>query len=91
MLRVRSVRAARVRGHLPGHPLRQADDERALRRLREDHCEVRPDLPCAWQLIYTRLKGIGQLDRLRKIAPPKPRGASLTGGCRVIVREDHRI
>lgn len=58
---------------------------------REDRCEVRPDLPCAWQLIYTRLKGIGQLDRLRKIAPPKPRGASLTGGCRVIVREDHRI
>jgi len=58
---------------------------------REDRCEVRPDRPCAWQLIYQRLKGIGQLDRLKKIEPPKNWEPSLSGGCRVIVREDHRI
>lgn len=58
---------------------------------REDRCEVRPDRPCAWQLIYHRLKNIGQLDRLKKIEPPKNWQPSLSGGCRVIVREDHRI
>ena len=32
---------------------------------REDRCEVRADRPCAaWQLIYQRLKSIGELDRL---------------------------
>lgn len=58
---------------------------------REDRCEVRPDRPCGWQLIYQRLKGIGQLERLKTIAPPKNWEPSLAGGCRVIVREDHRI
>jgi len=58
---------------------------------REDRCEVRPDRPCAWQLIYKRLKAIGQTDRLLKIEPPKDWSASLNGGPRVIVREDHRI
>ena len=58
---------------------------------REDRCEVRPDSDCAWQLIYQRLKDIGQLDRLRKIQPPKNWNSSLSGGSRVIVREDHRI
>ena len=58
---------------------------------REDRCEVRPDRPCAWQLIYQRLKNIGQLERLEKIEPPKQWSASLSGGPRVIIREDHRI
>lgn len=58
---------------------------------REDRCEVMPDRPCAWQLIYRRLKGIGQLDRLKQIKPPKNWNASIHGGLRVIVREDHRI
>jgi len=58
---------------------------------REDRCEVRPDRPCAWQLIYTRLKSIGQLDRLKQIEPPKNWSSSLSGGPRVIIREDHRI
>jgi len=58
---------------------------------REDRCEVRPDRACAWQLIYKRLKDIGQLDRLDQIASPKQWGSSLSGGPRVIVREDHRI
>jgi ferredoxin len=34
---------------------------------REDRCEVRPDRPCAWQLIYKRLKDINQLDKLDEI------------------------
>ncbi len=58
---------------------------------REDRCEVNPDRPCGWQLIYQRLKSIGQLDRLKKIVPPKDRSSSLDGGCRTIIREDHRI
>lgn len=58
---------------------------------REDRCEVRADRPCAWQLIYQRLRGIGQLNRLLEIAPPKDWTGSLDGGCRMIVREDHRI
>ncbi len=58
---------------------------------REDRCEVRPDRQCAWQLIYNRLKETGQLDRLKKIASAKNWNASLNGGYRVIVREDHRV
>jgi ferredoxin len=58
---------------------------------REDRCEVRPDRPCAWQVIYTRLKNIGQLDNLKDIEPPKNWNTSLSGGPRVIIREDHRI
>ena len=58
---------------------------------REDRCEVRPDVPCAWQLIYNRLKAIGQLDKIRKIAPPKNWAPALHGGLRTIVREDHRV
>ena len=58
---------------------------------REDRCEVRPDRPCAWQLIYQRLKNIGQLDRLKQIELPKNWSSSLSGGPRVIIREDHRI
>jgi ferredoxin len=57
----------------------------------EDRCEVRPDRPCAWQLIYQRLKGIGELDRLREIEMPKDWSPSLDGGVRMIVREDHKI
>jgi len=58
---------------------------------REDRCEVRPDIPCAWQLIYQRLTNIGQTDKLKKINPPKNWAPSLAGGCRGFVREDHRI
>lgn len=58
---------------------------------REDRCEVRPDRPCAWQLIFKRLKDIGQLDRLKEIELPKKWGTSISGGPRVIIREDHRI
>jgi len=58
---------------------------------REDRCEINPNLPCAWQLIYKRLKDIGQLDKLNTIRPAKNWEKSLNGGARVIIREDHRI
>ncbi len=58
---------------------------------REDRCEVRPDRQCAWQLIYKRLKDIGQLDRLKQIELPKDWNPSLSGGPRAVIREDHRI
>jgi ferredoxin len=58
---------------------------------REDRCEVNADRPCAWQLIFKRLKEIGQLDRLKEIKPPKNWRPSQSGGCRMIVRADHRV
>jgi len=58
---------------------------------REDRCEVDDGRPCAWQLIYARLKEIGQLDRLKDLRPPKNWRPSISGGCRTIVREDHRV
>lgn len=58
---------------------------------KEDHCEVNAERPCAWQLIYQRLREIGQLDALKKTKPPKNWRSSLAGGCRTIIREDHRV
>ena len=58
---------------------------------REDHCEVDATRPCAWQLIHQRLKEIGQLDRLQQTQPPKNWRPSLSGGCRTLIREDHRV
>jgi len=58
---------------------------------REDRCEVNAERECAWQLIYQRLKGIGQLDRLKEIKPPKNWNTSQAGGYRTIIREDHRV
>ena len=58
---------------------------------REDRCEVNPERQCAWQLIYQRLKAIGQLDRLKEIKPPKNWSRSQDGGYRSIIREDHRV
>jgi ferredoxin len=57
----------------------------------EERCEVDPDRPCAWQLIYRRLKAIGQLDRLERIVPPKDWRTSWHAGARRVVREEHRI
>ena len=58
---------------------------------REDRCEVRPDRPCAWQLIFKRLKDINQLERLKEIEPAKNWNSSLSGGPRMLIREDHKI
>jgi ferredoxin len=58
---------------------------------REERCEISPNQPCAWQLIYKRLKDIGETDKLKKIYPAKNWSKSLDGGSRTIIREDHRI
>jgi ferredoxin len=58
---------------------------------REDRCEISADQPCAWQLIYKRLKDIGQLDKISKEYPAKNWSSSINGGSRKIIREDHRI
>lgn len=55
------------------------------------HCEVNPEIPCAWQLIYDRLNSLGKLHVLLEIQPPKNWRASRDGGPRKIVREDLRL
>jgi ferredoxin len=55
------------------------------------HCEINPDVPCAWQLIYDRLSSMGKLDVLLEIQPPKNWSTSRDGGPRKIVREDLRL
>ncbi len=51
-------------------------------------CEINPDIACVWQLIYDRLKGLNQLEKLQEIFPMKNWSSSLHGGPRKIVRED---
>ena len=57
----------------------------------EGKCEVNPDLDCAWQVIYDRLKAMGRLDDMIEITPPKDWSAAHHGGPRTIVREDLKI
>jgi len=54
-------------------------------------CEINPEIPCGWQLIYERLKTLGQLDRFENPVEPKDWKSSRDGGPRKIVREDLRI
>ena len=48
-------------------------------------CEVDPDIPCAWQMIYDRLAALGQLDKLDEIEPIKDWSTSQSGGPRKII------
>ncbi|RPJ04809.1 MAG: hypothetical protein EHM36_09295 [Deltaproteobacteria bacterium] len=55
-------------------------------------CEIRPETDCAWQLIWDRLKALGQLYRLEEVIPAKRWGTeSRDKGPRKIVREDLRV
>jgi ferredoxin len=56
-----------------------------------EHCEVDEKRPCAWQLIYQRLKNIGQLERLESIVPPKDWSKAWHSGARQTVRKEHRV
>lgn len=58
---------------------------------RDGRCEVSPDIECGWQLIYDRLKELGQLDKLLEPAPLSDWSLSHEGGCRKIIREDQQI
>lgn len=55
------------------------------------HCEINPEIPCAWQLIYDRLNSLGKLNVLLEFQPPKNWRTSRDGGPRKIVRQDLRL
>ncbi len=55
------------------------------------HCEIDPNVPCAWQLIYDRLSSAGKLDYLLEIQPPKNWRTARHGGPRRIIRQDLRL
>ncbi len=57
----------------------------------DGHCEINAEIPCAWQLIYDRLKSLGKLEVLMEIQPPKNWQKARDGGPRKIVREDLRL
>ena len=55
-------------------------------------CEIKRETDCAWQLIYDRLKALGQLYRLEEVIPAKRWGVeSRDSGPRRIVREDLKV
>ncbi len=54
-------------------------------------CEIDPEVPCAWQLIYERLEAQGRLDEMLEIIPVKDWSTSRDGGPRRLLREDLRI
>ncbi|MGC8877768.1 MAG: methylenetetrahydrofolate reductase C-terminal domain-containing protein [Anaerolineae bacterium] len=54
-------------------------------------CEVNPQTPCAWQLIYERMSAMGRLEQLLEIQPPKNWSAARHGGPRRIIRDDLRL
>ncbi|MDD5095499.1 MAG: methylenetetrahydrofolate reductase C-terminal domain-containing protein [Dehalococcoidia bacterium] len=55
---------------------------------KEGKCEVSPETPCAWQLIYDRLSALGQLHKMDIIQPIRDWRTSGSGIPRSIVRED---
>lgn len=57
----------------------------------DGHCEIDPEIPCAWQLIYDRLSNMGKLEVLMELQPPKNWQSSRDGGPRKIVRQDLRL
>lgn len=57
----------------------------------EGKCEISPDIPCGWQLIYDRLEALGLLNTLEEIVPPKDWSLGLGRGSWSIVREDLKV
>jgi ferredoxin len=54
-------------------------------------CEIDPQTPCAWQLIWERATAQGTAEKLMDIQPPKDWSSSRDGGPRRIVRDDLRL
>jgi ferredoxin len=54
-------------------------------------CEIDPDVPCAWQLIWDKMTALGLQDKLMEIQPPKDWSTSRDGGPRRIIRDDLRL
>ena len=59
--------------------------------LQEGVCEIDPETPCAWQLIYEKLAAQDRLHLIMEIQPPKDWSTSRDGGPRKITREDLRL
>jgi ferredoxin len=57
---------------------------------KDGKCEVDPQVPCAWQLIFERLSGFNALERLERIYPPKDWSEKQGRGPRKIIREDQQ-
>lgn len=57
----------------------------------DGHCEIDPEVDCAWQMIYDRLSSLGKLDMLLEVQEPKNWSTSRDGGPRKIVREDLQL
>lgn len=55
------------------------------------HCEINPEVPCAWQLIYDRLISMDKLEVLMELQSPKNWRTSRDGGPRRIIRDDLRL
>lgn len=51
-------------------------------------CEINPEIDCAWQMIYDRLKALDQLERLYDTIPPRDWSSSRDGGPRSIRRQE---
>ncbi len=51
-------------------------------------CEINPEVDCAWQLIWDRLKALGMEDKYEEIMDAKDWRTSRDGGPRKIIRED---
>jgi len=54
------------------------------------HCEIDPEIPCAWQLIWERMDKLGRLEDLMSVQAPKDWSTSRDGGLRRVVRDDLR-
>lgn len=57
----------------------------------EGRCEISKDVPCIWQMIYDRMKALGQLSRLSEIIPIREWSTNDAQGPRSFVREDLRV
>jgi ferredoxin len=57
----------------------------------DGHCEIDPEVDCAWQLIYDRLTAMGKTQVLLNLQPVKNWRTSRDGGPRKIVRPDLRL
>jgi ferredoxin len=54
----------------------------------DGHCEINPEVECAWQLIYDRLKRQDRLHLLSEVVEPCDWQSGPSGGPRSITREE---
>jgi hypothetical protein len=52
------------------------------------HCEINPEVECAWAKIVERARAAGRLEELERVAAPKNWAKSRDGGQRKLKRSD---